>query len=234
MLVGLAGPWISGGIEFNWPQHHRPSTFMPTQTYIEQHPDGAQTIWCSEHDPMCRMKGMHGICLHPGKAFIELKVRLYNRTPLTQTFLWWANVATRVHEFYQSFFPPDVTFIADHAKRAMSRYPLCEGRYYGVDYAARAKHGVPQEETPRQYIPRPQDNSAFRVPHSAFPNDLSWYANIPVPTSYMAMGSREDFFGGYDHRARAGIVHIANHHIGPGKNSGRGGIMNLVMRGIAI
>ena len=28
-LVGLAGPWISGGIEFNWPQHHRPSTYMP-------------------------------------------------------------------------------------------------------------------------------------------------------------------------------------------------------------
>jgi hypothetical protein len=26
-LVGLAGPWISGGIEFNWPQHHRPATF---------------------------------------------------------------------------------------------------------------------------------------------------------------------------------------------------------------
>src|ERR1019366_2337422 len=23
-LVGLAGPWISGGVEFNWPQHHRP------------------------------------------------------------------------------------------------------------------------------------------------------------------------------------------------------------------
>src|SRR6476646_3579493 len=28
-LVGLCGPWISGGIEFNWPQHHRPSTFEP-------------------------------------------------------------------------------------------------------------------------------------------------------------------------------------------------------------
>ena len=26
-LVGLAGPWTSGGIEFNWPQHHRPNTF---------------------------------------------------------------------------------------------------------------------------------------------------------------------------------------------------------------
>ena len=34
-LVGLAGPWISGGIEFNWPQHHRPSTYMPVDTTIE-------------------------------------------------------------------------------------------------------------------------------------------------------------------------------------------------------
>jgi tetratricopeptide (TPR) repeat protein len=31
------------------------------------------------------------------------------------------------------------------------------------------------------------------------------------------MGSREDFFGGYDHAAQAGLVHIANHHISPGK-----------------
>ena len=29
-LVGLAGPWISGGSEFNWPQHHRPAPFLPT------------------------------------------------------------------------------------------------------------------------------------------------------------------------------------------------------------
>src|ERR1044072_8313936 len=59
------------------------------------------------------------------------------------------------------------------------------------------------------------------IRHSSFPppraDDLSWYANIPVPTSYMAMGSAEDFFGGYDHRADAGVVHVADHHIAPGK-----------------
>jgi hypothetical protein len=38
-LVGLAGPWISGGIEFNWPQHHRPATFMSVDYQIEQHDD---------------------------------------------------------------------------------------------------------------------------------------------------------------------------------------------------
>src|SRR5690349_4805757 len=138
-LVGLAGPWISGGVEFNWPQHHRPSTFMPVEWRIEKQRDGSATVWCSEHEPMNRMKGMHGICLKPGSSLIEVKVRLHNRTELVQTFLWWANAAVHVHERYQAFFPPDVHYVADHAKRAMSRFPLCDGKYYGVDYAKRAR-----------------------------------------------------------------------------------------------
>ena len=48
-------------------------------------------------------------------------------------------------------------------------------------------------------------------------DDLSWYANIPVPTSYMITATADDFFGGYDHAAEAGVVHVANHHIAPGK-----------------
>ncbi len=215
-LVGLAGPWISGGIEFNWPQHHRPATFLPVEYEVESLPDGSKVVWCSDHDPMARMKGMHGVCLHPGKAYVELKVRAYNRTPFTQTFLWWANVATKVHEAYQSFFPPDVYYIADHAKRAMSEYPLARGHYYGVNYGERAQKGIPQNEIPRQFVPPHAGGPKSGQPDYA-PNDLSFYANIPVPTSYMCMGSKEDFFGGYDHKAQAGIVHIANHHISPGK-----------------
>lgn len=206
-LVGLAGSWISGGVEFNWAQHHRPATFQPVDAEIERHGDGSVTVWLGDHEPMSRMKGMHGVCLHPGRALLEVKGRVYNRTPLTQTFLWWANVAARVHERYQSFFPPDVTCVADHAKRAMSRFPLCRGSYYGVDYGLRGKEGVPAEETPGCFVP----------PGGYAANDLSWYANIPVPTSYMAMGSKQDFFGGYDHAREAGFVHVANHHISPGK-----------------
>jgi len=206
-LVGLAGPWISGGVEFNWPQHHRPATFMPVSTEIERAADGSVTLWCSDHDPMQRMKGMHGICLHPGQAVFELKVRLYNRTPFTQTFLWWANAATRVHEKYQSFFPADVSFVADHAKRAITSFPLSNGLYYGVSYGERARSGVPEEEMPSEF-----------VPDGSYPlNDLSWYANIPVPTSYMVARTVQDFFGGYDFKADAGVVHVADHHISPGK-----------------
>jgi tetratricopeptide (TPR) repeat protein len=187
-LVGLAGPWISGGVEFNWPQHHRPGTFMPADVFIEKEDDGARTIWMSEHDPLNRLKGMHGIRLRPGSSLIELRARLYNRTPLTQTFLWWANVAAMVHDQYQSFFPPDVHYVADHAVRGMSSFPIAHNPYYGVDYQNRPGH-----------------------------NDLGWYKNIPVPTSYMVCETKFDFFGGYDFKAGGGFVHVANRNVSPGK-----------------
>ena len=184
-LVGLLGPWISGGVEFNWPQHHRPSTYMPVHASIEEEADGSFTVWLSEHDPLLRMKGMVGIRLSPGKAFVEARVRLYNRTPLPQTFLWWANVAVRVHDQYQAFFPPDVSYVADHARRAITSFPIAQNSYYGVDYSPGT--------------------------------DISWYKNIPVPTSYMVTESRCDFFGGYDHARQAGLVHTSNHYVAPGK-----------------
>ncbi|MBI2512780.1 MAG: DUF5107 domain-containing protein [Opitutae bacterium] len=187
-LVGLAGPWISGGVEFNWPQHHRPGTFMPADCCIEEESDGARTIWFSEHDPLNRLKGLHGLRLRPGSALIELRARLFNRTPLTQTFLWWANVAAMVHDRYESFFPPDVHYVADHAVRAQSAFPLANGPYYSVPY-----HQRPGA------------------------NNLAWYKNIPVPTSYMVCETACDFFGGYDHAAAGGFVHVADRHLSPGK-----------------
>jgi tetratricopeptide (TPR) repeat protein len=184
-LVGLTGPWISGGIEFNWPQHHRPSTFEPIDFTIEEHSDGSKTVWVNEIERMFRTKGMAGFRLYPGKAYLEINVKLYNRTPFAQTFLWWANPAVKVNDHYQSVFPPDVHAVFDHGKRDVSEFPIARGTYYKVDYSA----GV----------------------------DISRYKNIPVPTSYMAIKSKYDFMGGYEHDTHGGLLHIANHHISPGK-----------------
>lgn len=184
-LVGLAGPWISGGIEFNWPQHHRPSTFDPLDFTIEEHKDGSKTIWCSEIEKMFHTKGMAGFTLYPDTAYLKVTGKLYNRTPLAQTFLWWANPAVHVDEHYQSVFPPDVTAVYDHGKRDVSAFPIAKGAYYKVDYSPGT--------------------------------DISRYRNIPVPTSYMAVDSQFDFVGGYHHEKQAGILHVANRHISPGK-----------------
>ncbi len=42
ILGGLAEPWISGGVEVNWPQHHRPSTFMAVGAAVEELADGGR------------------------------------------------------------------------------------------------------------------------------------------------------------------------------------------------
>ena len=47
--------------------------------------------------------------------------------------------------------------------------------------------------------------------------DISKYKNIPVPTSYMAIKSRYDFVGGYEEHIQAGLLHVADHHLSPGK-----------------
>ncbi len=184
-LVGLCGPWISGGIEFNWPQHHRPSTFEPIDYDIEENKDGSKTVWVSEVEKMFHTKGMAGFTLYPDKAYLEIKAQVYNRTSLPQTFLWWANPAVSVDDHYQSVFPPDVNAVFDHGKRDVSSFPIATGTYYKVDYSPGT--------------------------------DISKYKNIPVPTSYMAVGSNYDFIGGYEHDKKAGMLHIADHHIAPGK-----------------
>lgn len=184
-LVGLLGPWISGGIEFNWPQHHRPTTYMPVDYRIGSDPSGRVSIELGDVDEIFGTKAVTRISLYPGKAYIEIKGQLYNRTSMPQTFLWWANPAVSVNDNTQSIFPPDVHSVYDHGKRAVSRFPIATGEYYKHDYS----EGV----------------------------DISRYKNIPVPTSYMAEKSKYNFVGGYDYKKKAGLLHVADHHVSPGK-----------------
>ena len=135
-LVGLAGPWISGGIEFNWPQHHRPSTYMPVDCTIVENDDESITVWVNEMERMFHQKGMAGFTLRPGCAYLEIQGRVSNRTNLPQTFLWWANPAVEVNDAYQSVFPPDINAVFDHGKRAVSSFPIATGTYYKMDYSA--------------------------------------------------------------------------------------------------
>ena len=135
-LVGLMGPWISGGIEFNWPQHHRPSTYMPVDSTIVENEDGSVTVWVNEMERMFHQKGAAGFTLRPGCAYLEIQGRVSNRTNLPQTFLWWANPAVEVNDAYHSVFPPDVNAVFDHGKRAVSSFPIATGTYYKMDYSA--------------------------------------------------------------------------------------------------
>ena len=167
-LIGVLGSWISGGVEFNWPFHHRASGFMPCDYKVEELPNGAAVCFLGEHDPIDRMKS------------------LYNRTAGKRSFLWWENAAVPVNEQYQIFFPQDVSYVNFHYLKSRTTYPVAGNGVY---------NGIPMQQE----------------------RDISWHKNTREATSYFAVASDYDFFGGYDHGKQCGVVHIGNHHLSPGK-----------------
>lgn len=188
-MVGLAGPWVSGGIEFNWPQHHRPTTFMEVEASIQEE-NGETIVWVGETEPFNRMKGMVGFSVEENKSYIKAKVKLFNRTPYTLPFMWWANLAVEVSKGYKIVFPPDVEYVNDHDRRAVLKWPKAEGVY----------------KTARPF-------------NYGKGTDIHEFSSVKVPSSFMvSRGQSEgDFVSGYDTNIGCGIVTVADHHVSSGK-----------------
>ena len=133
-LIGLIGAWISGGVEWNIPHHHRASTFIPVQYKMEENADGSKTIWVGELELRQRMRWAVGYTLRPGKSYLEAAVRIVNRTPEVNTMLCFANVAVSATENYQVIFPPSTQLGVYHGKREFTAWPFSTTKFSGADF----------------------------------------------------------------------------------------------------
>jgi len=184
-LIGMLGAWISGGVEWNVPHHHRATSFMPVDYTLQENEDGSRTLWLGETEFRHRMRWLVGLTLYPDRSYVEMTMKVVNRTPFAHSLLFWINPAVHANENYQVIFPPDAEFAVQHGKPEFAHWPIAREIYGGTDYT----RGV----------------------------DISWWKNHPSPVSFFCFHSDEDFFGGYDHGKQAGVLHIANHHVVPGK-----------------
>ncbi len=183
-LVGMLGAWLDGGIEWNIPHHHRPSAYLPVQYRLEENPDGSKTIWVGEMELNHRMRWVVGLTLYPDASYIQATFRLINQTPVSNSFLYFANVGVHANEHYQVIFPPSTEIGTYHSKTEFVRWPVADGRFQGKDFSGQ---------------------------------DVSWWKTHVDWISIFAHECKEDFFGGYDHGKRAGVLYIADHNISPGK-----------------
>ncbi|MGB2844137.1 MAG: DUF5107 domain-containing protein, partial [Candidatus Aminicenantaceae bacterium] len=67
-LIGMLGAWISGGVEWNFPHHHRATGFMNVDYTLTENADGSKTIWVGEIELRHRMKWIIGLTLHPDRS----------------------------------------------------------------------------------------------------------------------------------------------------------------------
>jgi hypothetical protein len=151
-LVGLTGPWISRGLEFNWPHHHRPTTFAPVDETLRENPYGSKTVWVGEREPMHRLQAMTGFTLYADRTVLEIECTIFKGADTPRSFLWWANPAVKGGDDHQSHFPPDVTAVFDHGKRDVSSFPIAMKILQGRLLRRGGHLALPEHSCPTSYM----------------------------------------------------------------------------------
>jgi tetratricopeptide (TPR) repeat protein len=132
--IGMTGAWVSGGIEWCVLHHHRPSTYLPVNYTATENDDGSKTIWVGEYEPRHGMRWTIGITAFPGKSYFKTEGRIFNASPVTHSFLFWANVAAHTNQNYQAIFPPSARVATFHSKTDFTRWPFSHEIYRGADF----------------------------------------------------------------------------------------------------
>jgi len=196
-LIGMLGAWISGGVEWNFPHHHRATTAMPVDWRAVSNADGSKTVWIGETELRRRLKWSIGLSLLPDRAVLRAENVFMNRQPWIETMIYWANVSVHCGEDYQIQFPPSMHLGFDHHKNYWTSYPI----------------GPRKEEV--ELLPSQRSKYADDISGMM---DLSWWKNFTIESrSIFGMDPDNSFMAGYDHGRNCGTAHVSNRHITVGK-----------------
>ena len=196
-LIGMLGAWISGGVEWNFPHHHRATTAMPIDWRSAVGPDGAPRIWIGETELRRRLKWTVGLSLMPDRAALRAENVFMNRGPWIESMIYWANVSVHCGDGYQIQFPPSMHLGFDHHKNYWTHYPI----------------GPRKEEM--ELLPSQRSKYADDIEGEM---DLSWWRNFTIESrSIFGMDPCNAWMAGYDHDRECGTVHVSNRHVTVGK-----------------
>jgi len=205
-LIGMLGAWISGGVEWNFPHHHRATTAMPIDWRATDDPEafgnydapkGTKTVWIGETELRRRLKWTIGLSLLPDRAVLQADNRFMNRSPFIESMIYWANVSVHCGDDYQILFPPSCHLGFDHHKNYWTSFPI----------------GPRKEEV--ELLPSQRSKYADDISGTM---DLSWWRNFTIESrSIFAMDPDNAWLAGYDHKRECGTAHVSNRHITVGK-----------------
>ena len=206
-LIGMLGAWISGGVEWNFPHHHRATTAMPIDWLVTERgenepsdfsfPAGTKTVWIGETELRRRLKWTIGLSLMPDRSVLMAENIFMNRQPWIESMIYWANVSVHCGEDYQILFPPSCHLGFDHHKNYWTSFPI----------------GPRKEEV--ELLPSQRSKYADDISGTM---DLSWWKNFTIESrSIFAMDPDNAWLAGYDHKKQCGTAHVSNRHITVGK-----------------
>ncbi|PYV12502.1 MAG: hypothetical protein DMG23_00900 [Acidobacteria bacterium] len=128
-LVAVRGAWISGGVEFNFPDGHTAVTVSPVASTTRENPDGSGTVIVGDLDLVSGMHWEVALTLRPGEARLEQQVTLFNPTASTNLYWYWANAAVPATADMRFVYPMREAY--PHARWPVHTYPVFQGVDFG-------------------------------------------------------------------------------------------------------
>ena len=103
--AGFGLNYTAGGIECNYPLAHSPTTRCRRELSTARYVDGSAAVICGEYERIWRTRWSVAYVLHPERALIELRVRIYNRTAMDARYMYWNNCGFVLNEGCEYIFP---------------------------------------------------------------------------------------------------------------------------------
>ncbi len=126
-MIAMRGAWISGGVEWNaGPQGHTVTILSPVNALVGQNADGSAYLEISNLEKTQRTRWTVRVTLHPGKAYLDERVRIFNPIDAISPYYFW-NCTAFPNKAGTRFIYP-MTLGTDHNALEFFSWPIHKGR----------------------------------------------------------------------------------------------------------
>ena len=104
-MVALRGAWVSGGIEWNFPDGHTLTTVSPIDYVMRTEADGSAAVAVGDTERVQRMQWQVIIRLRPGQRAVETEVTLNNRRDVPGRYWFWSTAGAPATDDMRFVYP---------------------------------------------------------------------------------------------------------------------------------
>ena len=126
-MIAMRGAWISGGVEWNTGPHgHTVTAISPVNALIGTNTDGSAYVEISNQEQLFRTRWNVRVTLHPGRAYLDERIRMANPTDGMHPYYFWNCTAFPNRAGTRFIYP--MSLGTDHNAREFFHWPVDKGR----------------------------------------------------------------------------------------------------------
>ena len=126
-MIAMRGAWISGGVEWNTGPHgHTVTILSPVDALIGRNADGSAYLEVSNLEKSQRTRWTVRVTLHPGKAYLDEQIRIFNPIDAISPYYFWNCTAFPNRPGTRYIYP--MSLGTDHNAVKFFSWPIHEGK----------------------------------------------------------------------------------------------------------